>query len=197
VHRVRLFEPSEMSAQTARGGLPGPDGAGPRRLPAVGGSRGVRRRNRRECRVRGTESSTRGIKVLPELPEVETIKRDLRELVVGSGLRASSAPPALVEHPPPRGSPVRLKGARVVMRGGGRNTSSGPRHGRRPRAPAQDRGPVTPRPSGGGADDGPHARAAPGRGALPLPRDETGFTRARLLDAEGLEGRLSSWGPSR
>ncbi len=62
VHRVRLFEPSEMSAQLRAAGFR----VRMARPTAATRCRRVTRRsspgNRRKARVRGTKSSTRGIK---------------------------------------------------------------------------------------------------------------------------------------
>src|ERR671910_1192371 len=52
---------------------------------------------------------------MPELPEVETIKGDLRELVVGSSIeRAEVLDPALVEQPSVEEFVHRLAGVRVT-----------------------------------------------------------------------------------
>src|ERR671915_379537 len=61
-------------------------------------------------------SPGRGItQAMPELPEVETIKEDLRELVVGSTVeRAEVLDPALVEQPPAEEFARRLDGVRIT-----------------------------------------------------------------------------------
>ena len=134
---------------------------------------------------------------MPELPEVETIKRDLRELVVGSGVEGVELRhPALVEQPSSEGFARRLKGARVV------DARRRAKHlivdldtgdalvlqlkigGQLLLVPPVEE-PTT---------DLMLVLRLDGERGLFL-RDETGFTRARLLDAEGLEGRLSSLGP--
>src|SRR5919107_1416284 len=52
---------------------------------------------------------------MPELPEVETIKEDLGELVVGSELeRAEVLAPSLVEQPPTEDFASRLEGVRIT-----------------------------------------------------------------------------------
>ena len=52
---------------------------------------------------------------MPELPEVETIKGDLRELVVGSRIGGAEVlDPALVEQPSPEEFVRRLMGVRVT-----------------------------------------------------------------------------------
>ena len=52
---------------------------------------------------------------MPELPEVETIKEDLRSLVVGSGIEeARVLDPALVEEVAPEEFARRLLGAAIV-----------------------------------------------------------------------------------
>ena len=52
---------------------------------------------------------------MPELPEVETIKEDLRKLVVGSEIvRAEVLEPGLVEQPPVEEFAGRLEGVRVT-----------------------------------------------------------------------------------
>src|SRR5215207_6876082 len=52
---------------------------------------------------------------MPELPEVETIKEDLRELVVGSTIEGAEVlDPALVEQPSPEEFARRLGGCRIT-----------------------------------------------------------------------------------
>ena len=52
---------------------------------------------------------------MPQLPEAETIKQDLRELVVGSGiLRTEVLDPALVGQNPPEAFARRLTGVRIT-----------------------------------------------------------------------------------
>jgi formamidopyrimidine-DNA glycosylase len=134
---------------------------------------------------------------MPELPEVETIKEDLRGLVVGSRIeRAEVLDPSLVEHLPTEEFVSRLEGVGIV--------------GTRRRAKHL----IVQLESGdllvfqlkiGGqlllvppVDEPGTALMAllylDGQRRLFL-RDETGFSRARLLDAGELEERLSSLGP--
>src|SRR3712207_4210198 len=52
---------------------------------------------------------------MPELPEVETIKEDLRELVVGSTVERAEVPyPTLVEQPSMEEFARRLEGVRIT-----------------------------------------------------------------------------------
>jgi formamidopyrimidine-DNA glycosylase len=134
---------------------------------------------------------------MPELPEVETIKEDLRGLVVGSRIeRAEVLDPSLVEHPQTEEFVSRLEGVGIV--------------GTRRRAKHL----IVQLESGdllvfqlkiGGqlllvppVDEPGTALMLvlylDGQRRLFL-RDETGFSRARLLDAGELEERLSSLGP--
>ena len=134
---------------------------------------------------------------MPELPEVETIKEDLRELVVGSRVEGVDVmDPSLVEQPSAEEFARRLEGARI--------------EGARRRAkhliveldPADSL--VFQLKIGGQLLLVPPVEEP--RTALMLVlyldgdrrlflRDQTGFSRARLLDADELEGRLSSLGP--
>ena len=134
---------------------------------------------------------------MPELPEVETIKEDLRELVVGARIgEAEVLDSGLVEQPSPEEFVRRLKGVRVA--------------GARRRAKHL----VVELDS---ADSLVFQLKIGGQLLLVPPveepttalmlilhldggrrlflRDETRFTRARLLDAEELEARLSTLGP--
>ena len=134
---------------------------------------------------------------MPELPEVETIKEDLRELVVGATVRRVEVlAPALVEQPAAEEELARrLEGARMV--------------GARRRAKHL----IVELDSGDALvfqlKIGGQLLLVPPVGepktALMLVlhldgdrrlflRDETGFTRARLLDAAELKDRLSSLG---
>lgn len=134
---------------------------------------------------------------MPELPEVETIKEDLRELVVGSRIEGAEVlDPALVEGSSP-GEFARGLGGRQVT-------------GARRRAKhlvvelEGGRCVVFQLKIGGQLLLAPPA-AEPGTAVMLLLRldgdrrlflrDETGFTRARLLDGAGLEARLSEIGP--
>src|SRR5687768_4439873 len=134
---------------------------------------------------------------MPELPEVETIKEDLRGLVVGSTLEwAEVLAPSLVEQPSPEEFVGRLEGASIT--------------GARRRAKHL----IVELDSG----DSLVFQLKIGGQLLLVPpveepltvlmlvlhldgdrrlflRDETGFTRARLLDAGELEERLSTLGP--
>jgi formamidopyrimidine-DNA glycosylase len=134
---------------------------------------------------------------MPELPEVETIKEDLRELVVGSTVeRAEVLDPALVEQPPQEEFVRRLGGVRVT---GAR---------RRAKHLIVELGSgdalVLQLKIGGQLLLVPPVEEP--RTALMLVlhldgdrrlflRDQTGFTRARLLDKGELEARLSALGP--
>ena len=134
---------------------------------------------------------------MPELPEVETIKEDLRELVVGSKVDdAEVLSPALVEQPSAEEFVARLKGTRL---GGAR---------RRAKHLILDLD----------SGDALVLQLKIGGQLLLVPpveepttalmlvlrldgdrrlllRDETGFTRVRLVDAEGLAERLADLGP--
>jgi formamidopyrimidine-DNA glycosylase len=134
---------------------------------------------------------------MPELPEVETIKEDLRGLVVGSAIeRAEVLDPSLVEQPSAEEFVSRLEGAGIA--------------GARRRAKHL----IVELESG----DSLVFQLKIGGQLLLVPpveepetalmlilyldgerrlflRDETGFTRARLLDAGQLEERLASLGP--
>jgi formamidopyrimidine-DNA glycosylase len=134
---------------------------------------------------------------MPELPEVETIKEDLRELVVGSRIeRAEVLDPALVEHPSPAQFASRLEGVRIT----------GARRRAKHLIVELDSGDslVFQLKIGGQLLLVPPVEEP--RTSLMLIlyldedrrlflRDQTGFTRARLLDAEELEARLSPLGP--
>ncbi|MCA1687402.1 MAG: bifunctional DNA-formamidopyrimidine glycosylase/DNA-(apurinic or apyrimidinic site) lyase [Actinobacteria bacterium] len=153
---------------------------------------------------------------MPELPEVETIKEDLRELVVGSRIEAAEVlDPALVEQPSPEEFVRRIKGVRIT----------GARRRAKHLIGELDSGdslvfqlkiggqlllvpPVEePRTSlmlvlqldGGQKGGSAQQLSEPYSGAEPplrlFLRDQTGFSRARLLDADELEERLSSLGP--
>ena len=134
---------------------------------------------------------------MPELPEVETIKEDLRELVVGSRVETVEVvETGLVEAPGPEEFVDRLRGARIVgarrrakhliveLEGGDSLVFQLKIGGQLLLVP-----PV-PEPGTAlmlilGLDGGRRL----------FLRDETGFTRARLLDAGELEARLASLGP--
>jgi formamidopyrimidine-DNA glycosylase len=134
---------------------------------------------------------------MPELPEVETIKEDLRELVVGSAVeRAEVFDPALVEQPSAAEFARRLDGVRIT----------GARRRAKHLIVELDSGDalVFQLKIGGQLLLVPpveEPRTAvmcilhlDGGRRLFL-RDQTGFTRARLLDAGELEARLSALGP--
>src|SRR3712207_2321320 len=134
---------------------------------------------------------------MPELPEVETIKEDLRELVVGSRIEGAEVlEPLLVEQPSSEELVRRLKGVRI--------------EGARRRAKHL----IVELGSG----DSLVLQLKIGGQLLLVPpveeprtslmlvlyldedrrlflRDQTGFTRARLLGREELEARLSPLGP--
>src|SRR5215208_1008338 len=134
---------------------------------------------------------------MPELPEVETIKEDLRELVVGSAIeRAEVLDPALVEQPSSEEFARRLEGVRIT----------GARRRAKHLIVELDSGDslVFQLKIGGQLLLVPPV--AEPKTALMLVlhldgdrrlflRDEPGFTRARLLDAGELEERLSPLGP--
>jgi formamidopyrimidine-DNA glycosylase len=134
---------------------------------------------------------------MPELPEVETIKEDLRELVVGSRIeRVEVLDPGLVEQPSPEEFARRLEGVQIT--------------GARRRAKHliveldSEDSLVFQLKIGGQLLLVPPVEEP--RTALMLVlyldgdrrlflRDETRFTRVRLLNAEELEARLSTLGP--
>jgi formamidopyrimidine-DNA glycosylase len=134
---------------------------------------------------------------MPELPEVETIKEDLRELVVGATIeRAEVLAPPLVEQPAHEEFVRRLEEVRV----------SGARRRAKHLVVELDSGDslVFQLKIGGQLLLVPPV--AEPQTALMLVlyldgglrlflRDETGFTRTRLLGAAQLEERLSSLGP--
>jgi formamidopyrimidine-DNA glycosylase len=134
---------------------------------------------------------------MPELPEVETIKEDLRGLVVGSGIEGAEVlDPALVEQPSPEEFVRRLEGVRVT----------GARRRAKHLIVELDSGDslVFQLKIGGQLLLVPPVEEP--RASLMLVlhldgdrrlflRDQTGFTRARVLDADELEERLSSLGP--
>ena len=134
---------------------------------------------------------------MPELPEVETIKEDLGALVVGSRIEEVEVlAPSLVEEPGieefvRRLRGVRISGARrrakhlIVELSGGDSLVLQLKIGGQLLLV-----PPVPEPEMAlmlvlGLDGGRRL----------FLRDETGFTRARLLDAEGLEARLAPLGP--
>jgi formamidopyrimidine-DNA glycosylase len=134
---------------------------------------------------------------MPELPEVETIKEDLRELVAGSEVeRVRVLDSSLVEQPSAEEFASRLEGARIT---GAR---------RRAKHLIVELGTgdslVFQLKIGGQLLLVPLVEEPETALMLVLDldgdrrlflRDETGFTRARLLDADELEKRLSPLGP--
>jgi formamidopyrimidine-DNA glycosylase len=134
---------------------------------------------------------------MPELPEVETIKEDLRGLVVGSKIeRAEVLDPSLVEHPSTEEFVGRLEG--VVITGARRRA----KHLIIELDSAYSL--VFQLKIGGQLLLVPPVEEPETALMLVLHldgerrlflRDETGFTRARLLDSGELEERLSSLGP--
>lgn len=134
---------------------------------------------------------------MPELPEVETIKEDLRELVVGARIeKAEVLDPGLVEQPSSEEFIRRLEGVRVT----------GARRRAKHLIVELDPGDsvVFQLKIGGQLLLVPPVKEP--RTALMLVlyldgdrrlflRDDTRFTRVRLLNAEELEERLSSLGP--
>ena len=134
---------------------------------------------------------------MPELPEVETIKEDLRELVVGSRVEdAEVLDPALVERPSVEEFARRLKGSRIV----------GARRRAKHLVIELDSGDalVLQLKIGGQLLLVPPVEEPTKALMLALRldverrlflRDETGFTRARLLDVNELEERFADLGP--
>ncbi|QIN80203.1 bifunctional DNA-formamidopyrimidine glycosylase/DNA-(apurinic or apyrimidinic site) lyase [Rubrobacter marinus] len=134
---------------------------------------------------------------MPELPEVETIKEDLRGLVVGSTVEwVEVSQPALVEGPSVEEFAGRLRGARIagarrrakhliVELIGGDSLVLQLKIGGQLLLVPPVAEPETAVMLVLGLDGGRRL----------FLRDETGFTRARLLDAGELEARLSSLGP--
>ena len=134
---------------------------------------------------------------MPELPEVETIKEDLRGLVAGSKIeRAEVLDPSLVEQPSTEEFVGRLEGVVIV----------GARRRAKHLIVELDSGDslVFQLKIGGQLLLVPPVEEPKTALMLVLHldgerrfflRDETGFTRARLLDAGELEERLSSLGP--
>ena len=134
---------------------------------------------------------------MPELPEVETIKEDLRELVVGSRIESAEVlDPSLVEQPSLEEFSRRLASVRIA----------GARRRAKHLIVELDSGEalVFQLKIGGQLLLVPPVEEP--RTALMLVlhldgdrrlflRDQTGFSRARLLDTNGLEERLSSLGP--
>ncbi len=134
---------------------------------------------------------------MPELPEVETIKEDLRGLVVGSKVeRAEVLDPSLVEQPSTQAFVRRLEGVRIA----------GARRRAKHLIVELDNAEslVFQLKIGGQFLLVPPVEEPLTAQMLVLYldedrrlflRDETGFTRARLLDAGELEERFSSLGP--
>ena len=134
---------------------------------------------------------------MPELPEVETIKEDLRELISGSKIeRAEVLDASLVEQPSTEEFARRLEGTRIT----------GARRRAKHLIVELESGDalVFQLKIGGQLLLVPPVEEP--RTALMLVlyldgerrlflRDQTGFTRARLLDEAELEERLSSLGP--
>src|ERR671933_598210 len=134
---------------------------------------------------------------MPELPEVETIKEHLRELVAGSLVaKVEVLDPGLVEQPSPEEFVRRLEGVRIM----------GTRRRAKHLIVELDSGDslVLQLKIGGQLLLVPPVEEP--RTALMLVlyldgdrrlflRDQTGFSRARLLDPGELEARLSSLGP--
>src|ERR671920_2011970 len=134
---------------------------------------------------------------MPELPEVETIKEDLRGLVVGLEIESAEVlDPSLVEQPSTEEFVRRLEGAGIT----------GARRRAKHLIVELDSGDsvVFQLKIGGQFSLVPPVEEPEtalmlilhldGQRRLFL-RDETGFTRARLLDAGELEDRLSPLGP--
>ncbi len=134
---------------------------------------------------------------MPELPEVETIKEDLRELVVGAKVEDAEIPdPALVEQPSPEEFVRRLRDTRMV---------DARRRAKHLIVDLDSGDALVLQPKIGGqlllvppVEEPTTALMLvlrlDGDRRLFL-RDETGFTRARIVDAEGLEERFADLGP--
>src|SRR5215203_2672561 len=134
---------------------------------------------------------------MPELPEVETIKEDLRELVVRSRIEGADVlAPSLVEQPSPEELIWQLKGRTIV---------GAQRRAKHLIVELDDETNLVFQLKIGGqlllVPPVEEPRTAlmmvlhlDGNRRLFL-RDQTGFTRARLLDPEELEARLSPLGP--
>jgi formamidopyrimidine-DNA glycosylase len=135
---------------------------------------------------------------MPELPEVETIKNDLLELVVGARIeQAEVLYPNLVEHPPAGEFVRRLEGRRIT----------GARRRAKHLIVELDSGDslVLQLKIGGQLLLVPPVAEPSGRHRMLLLhldgdrrlflRDETEFSRARLLNREELDERLASLGP--
>jgi formamidopyrimidine-DNA glycosylase len=134
---------------------------------------------------------------VPELPEVETIKEDLRELVVGSKVESAEVlDPALVEQPSPGEFVRRLEGVQIT----------GARRRAKHLIVELDSGDslVFQLKIGGQLLLVPPVEEPQTSLMLVLHldagrrlflRDQTGFSRARLLDAGELKERLTSLGP--
>ncbi|MGB3681717.1 MAG: bifunctional DNA-formamidopyrimidine glycosylase/DNA-(apurinic or apyrimidinic site) lyase [Rubrobacteraceae bacterium] len=134
---------------------------------------------------------------MPELPEVETIKEDLRELVAGSRItRAEVLEPGLVEQPTVQEftrclEDVRITGARrrakhliVELESGDSLVFQLKIGGQLLLAPPVEE-----------PASAPMMVLHLDKDRRLFLRDETHFTRARLLNEEELEERLSSLGP--
>ena len=142
---------------------------------------------------RGAGINTR----MPELPEVETIKEDLRELVAGSEIgRARVLDASLVEQPSAEEFASRLEGVSItgarrrakhliVELGSGDSLVFQLKIGGQLLLVPPVEEPETALMLVLDLDSGRRL----------FLRDETGFMRARLLDADELEDRLSSLGP--
>lgn len=134
---------------------------------------------------------------MPELPEVETIKKDLRELVAGARVEGVEVIEAsLVEQPSVEEFARRLEGTRI----------SGARRRAKHLIVDLDSGDalVLQLKIGGQLLLVPPVEEPTKALMLVLDldggrrlflRDETGFTRARLVDADGLEERFADLGP--
>ena len=134
---------------------------------------------------------------MPELPEVETIKEHLRELVLGARIEGAEVlDPGLVEQPSPEEFVHRLKGVRIT----------GARRRAKHLIVELDGGDslVLQLKIGGQLLLVPPVEEPTTALMLVLYldgdrrlflRDETRFTRARLLDTEELKARLSTLGP--
>lgn len=134
---------------------------------------------------------------MPELPEVETIKEDLRGLVVGSRIEGASVEdPALVERPEPGEFARRLRGAEISGAGRrGKNLIVELGSGDSLVLQLKIGGQILLVPP---AEEPGTARMLELRldgGRRLVLRDETGYTRAALLRREEVEERFQRLGP--
>lgn len=134
---------------------------------------------------------------MPELPEVETIKEDLRALAAGSRIEdAEALDKRLVEEPTAEEFAEALSGRKIEdARRRGKHLILELDHGLRAVFQLKIGGQMLLAPPvGEPADHLMLVLYLEGGGRLFL-RDETGYTRAQLLSEEALAGRLAALGP--